>query len=191
MRKSVYIGMGLFCVSFFFIHCSFAQTQQTVEPLPDITLTIPENADHITYLGLTGKAGEPFKLTDINADVLMIELFSMYCPYCQKAAPVVNELYELMEKRSGPDMKLVIIGIGANNTDLEVKTFQEGFDIKFPMFSDPDMSIYKILAGQGTPTFIACKSDGENNRQIFFRKSGGFRNAQLFLNNLLNESGVR
>ena len=158
------------------------------EPLPEITLTTPESADHIKYLGLKSKAGESFTLSDIDADILMIELFSMYCPYCQKAAPVVNELYALMEKKSQPDMKLVIIGIGANNTDLEVETFQKGFDIPFPMFSDPDMSSYKTLAGAGTPTFIACKKDGENKHQIFFRKSGGFRDAPLFFNNLLKYS---
>ena len=83
----------------------------------------------------------------------MIELFSMYCPYCQKAAPTVNELYEKMEQVKRPDLKLVIIGIGANNTDLEVDTFRKGFDIEFPLFSDPDMSIYNTLEGKGTPGF--------------------------------------
>ena len=165
-----------------------ATAQTDTESLPEVTLTTPDSVDHIKYLGLKSKTGEPFTLRDIDADILMIELFSMYCPYCQKAAPVVNELYELLEKKKTPDMKLVIIGIGANNTDLEVDTFRKGFDIPFPMFSDPDLSIYKALAGAGTPTFIGCKRDAENNQLIFFRKSGGFRDAPLFLNNLLRQS---
>lgn len=170
---------------------SAASTQPELEPLPDTTLVTPENSDHIKYLGLKGKAGDPFRLSDIDADILMIELFSMYCPTCQRAAPYVNELYDLLEQRNRPDLKLVIIGIGANNTDLEVETFRKGFDIKFPLFSDPDLSLYKTLAGAGTPTFIGCKRDGDGSRQIFYRKPGGFRDAELFLKHVMERSGKK
>ena len=114
----------------------------------------------------------------------------MYCPYCQDAAPAVNELFTLMEQRKRPDLKLVIIGIGANNTDMEVDYFRKGFDIQFPLFSDPDLTIYTTLAGAGTPTFIGCLKDGGNST-IFFRKSGGFTDPPGFLDKLLNRAGKK
>lgn len=191
MRKTTVFTLLVFIVPFLFTGTSIADTTSAVELLPEVTLTVPENKAHIQYLGLKGEPGTPFKLSDIDADILMIELFSMYCPYCQKAAPAVNELYELLEQKKRPDLKLVIIGIGANNTDLEVDTFRQGYNIVFPLFSDPDLSIYKTLAGAGTPTFIGCKKDGDKNSVIFFRKSGGFTNTSEFLDNLMNRSGLK
>ena len=96
-----------------------------------------------------------------------------------------------MEQVKREDLKPVIIGIGANNTDLEVDTFREGFGIKFPLFSDPDMSIYNTLAGKGTPGFIGCKKGDGNKTVIFLRKSGGFPDANAFFDNLLSTSGLQ
>ncbi len=190
MRKTTVFTLLIFIVFISFI-CIAAETKPETEPLPDITLTVPDNKEHIQYMGLKGEPGTPFKLSDIDADILMIELFSMYCPYCQNAAPAVNELYDKMEELKRPDLKLVIIGIGANNTDLEVDTFRQGFSIKFPLFSDSDMSIYKALAGAGTPTFIGCKRDEKNKSVVFFRKSGGFTNPPEFLEKLINSAGLK
>ena len=191
MKKCIIFALLLFIVSFVFTGTSIAETKSETELLPDITLTVPANTAHVQYLGLKGEPGTPFKSSDIDADILMIELFSMYCPYCQKAAPTINELYEKMEQKKRPDLKLVIIGIGANNTDLEVDTFRHGFDIAFPLFSDPDLSIYETLAGAGTPTFIGCKKGETGKNLIFFRKSGGFKDPSEFLNGLINRSGLK
>ena len=191
MRKTTLLALLILIFLISFTGFSLAETKPDTEPLPDITLNVPENKEHIQYLGLKGEPGTPFKLSDIDADILMIELFSMYCPYCQNAAPAVNELYTLMEQKKRSDLKLVIIGIGANNTDLEVDTFRQGFDIKFPLFSDSDMPIYKTLAGAGTPTFIGCKKEGDNKTTIFFRKSGGFTDPPEFLDKLLNHAGTK
>ncbi len=190
MRKTSVLTLLIFFVSFFITVTSIADTKSDVELLPDVTLTVPENREYIQYLGLKGEPGTAFMLSNIDADILVIELFSMYCPHCQKAAPAVNELYEKMEQMKRPDLKLVIIGIGANNTNLEVDTFRKGFDIAFPLFSDPDLSISRTLASAGTPTFIGCKKDGDKS-VIFFRKSGRFTDPPEFLNNLLNLSGLK
>ena len=44
--------------------------------LPEFTLSVPKNDEHQEYLGLTGK--ESFKISEINAEVVIIEIFSMY-----------------------------------------------------------------------------------------------------------------
>lgn len=189
--RNVNVCMLLVFAVFFITSSVNATSESDVELLPDITLKVPENKAHAEYLGLKGDAGTPFKLSDIDADILMVELFSMYCPFCQKAAPTVNELYQEMEKRKRPDLKLVIIGIGANNTDLEVNTFRDEFSIQFPLFSDSDMAIYKTLEGKGTPGFIGSKKGDAGKSVIFYRKSGGFTDVPAFLDNLLNESGLK
>ena len=44
--------------------------------LPEFTLPVPKSDEHQKYLGLAGK--ESFKISDISADVVIIEIFSMY-----------------------------------------------------------------------------------------------------------------
>jgi len=162
----------------------------TPEMLPDLTLTVPENDTYKSYLGLTGKAGESFALTDIQADILLIELFSMYCPFCQNEAPIVNELYEKMEEVSQKGPVVKIIGLGASNTQFEVEHFKETYNVPFPLFPDQDMSMYKALGGEGTPGFIGCRMDNGGKATIVLRNSGGFYSADDFLKELLENSGL-
>jgi hypothetical protein len=45
-------------------------------PLPNFTLNVPESAPSRQYLGLDNKA--TFKIPEIDAAVVIIEIFSMY-----------------------------------------------------------------------------------------------------------------
>jgi len=160
------------------------------EPLPELVLTIPENGHYQTYLGLAGKAGEKFTLADVQADILLIELFSMYCPYCQNEAPRVNELYEKMEEVSKKGIKVKIIGLGASNSQFEVEHFRDTYNVPFPLFPDRDMSMYKALAGDGTPGFIGCRLKDGGAATIVLRNSGGFFSAEDFLKELIQAAGL-
>lgn len=168
-----------------------SESATTPETLPELVFTVPENEFYKSYLGLTGKAGESFTPSDVQADILLIELFSMYCPFCQKEAPLVNELYEKMEKvsKSGPVVK--IIGLGASNSQFEVEHFRDTYNVPFPLFPDKDMSMYKALSGSGTPGFIGCriKKNGEK-ATIVLRNSGGFYSSDDFLKELITKSGL-
>ena len=55
-----------------------ADTKPPVEGgyLPKINLSVPENSDLQQYLGVNGK--ESFTIPEIKADVVIIEIFSMY-----------------------------------------------------------------------------------------------------------------
>jgi hypothetical protein len=44
--------------------------------LPDIALSVPSDPDLQNYLGVTGK--KAFSIPDIKADVVIVEIFSMY-----------------------------------------------------------------------------------------------------------------
>jgi hypothetical protein len=44
--------------------------------LPEFTLSVPKSNEHQEYLGLTGK--ESFEIPEISAEVVIIEIFSMY-----------------------------------------------------------------------------------------------------------------
>ena len=44
--------------------------------LPEFTLPVPKSDAHQEYLGLAGK--DAFKISEISAEVVIIEIFSMY-----------------------------------------------------------------------------------------------------------------
>lgn len=156
--------------------------------LPNLTLTVPDNAEHRNYLGLKGEPGDSFTFNDIDADVLLIELFSMYCPFCQQEAPLVNKLYEAMNDISRPDLKVKIIGLGAKNSEFEVDHFRKTFQVNFPLFPDPELFLYNTLKGKGTPFFIGCKKNGDNSFTVVLRQAGGFHQSEDFLHELLKKS---
>ena len=52
------------------------------EKLFDFTLPVPAERADRNYLGLSGW-GKTFKVADIKANLVLIEILSMYCPFCQ------------------------------------------------------------------------------------------------------------
>lgn len=167
-----------------------AESVATTEKMPDLVLPVPDNDFYKSYLGLSDKVGETFSVADVNADIIVIELFSMYCPFCQKEAPLVNELYEKMEEvsKNGPVVK--IIGLGASNSQFEVEHFRDTYNVPFPLFPDKDMSMYKALGGAGTPGFIGCRLKSGENGIIILRNSGGFYSSDEFLKELIEKSSL-
>jgi peroxiredoxin len=135
------------------------------EALANLRLSMPESATSKNYLGLKGTG--TFTMSQIKADTVIIEIFSMYCPICQSEAPVVNELHRLIEKTPSLKGKVKLIGIGAGNSAFEVEVFRKKYNILFPLFPDEKFGIQKALSSPiRTPTFIAIKGYGGKRLKV-------------------------
>jgi len=156
--------------------------------LPEITLSVPEVQTHQNYLGIT-KNKKTFHIPEIKAEVVLIEIFSMYCPYCQKDAPVVNELYNKIEQDEKLKNKIKLIGIGAGNSPFEVDFFQKTYNVNFPLFPDGEFIIHKMLGEMRTPYFIGVKMNKDGTHSIFYSKRGAIEDASKFLNLILSKAG--
>ena len=157
--------------------------------LPLINLDMPKNPVQRSYLGLSGEG--LFNILQIKAEVLIIQIFSMYCPLCQREAPRVNELFENIEKDPKARGKLKLIGIGAGNSRFEVDIFQKAYKVPFPLFSDGDFSIHKSLGEVRTPYFIGVKINDDGSHEIFYSSVGGFEKAEEFLQMMFELSGLK
>ena len=158
------------------------------ESLPPFKLPIPQDASAQRYLGLSG-AGQ-FTIAQIEAKVVIIQIFSMYCPVCQKEASRVNKLYRTIQKRKDLKNKIKIIGIGTGNTSFEVGFFQKKYEVDFPLFSDEDLSIHKILGKLRTPYFIGVKINRDGSNEVFYSRLGQFRDVNGFLKRIVELSGL-
>lgn len=159
------------------------------ETLPVFNLPIPKNPAEKTYLGLSGDG--LFKIPQIKARVVIVEIYSMYCPYCQKDAPGMNELYNLIEKNPNLKNKIKIIGIGAGNTSFEVETFKKTYQVPFPLFPDKDFSIHKACGEVRTPYFIVVKINDDGSHQIVHAQLGNYPGAEPFWEIVLKASGLK
>ncbi len=159
------------------------------EVLPVINLPVPKNPDERNYLGLSGSG--LFKIPQIRAKVVIIEIFSMYCPYCQKDAPGVNELYRLIENNPDIKNKIKLIGIGAGNSLYEVEVYKKTYTVPFPLFPDKDFTIHKVCGEVRTPYFMVVKINEDGTHQIVHNQLGGYPGAEPFLELVLKASGLK
>ncbi|MGZ3604757.1 MAG: peroxiredoxin family protein [Thermodesulfobacteriota bacterium] len=159
------------------------------EQLPVINLPIPKNSDERNYLGLSGTG--LFKIPQIKSKVVIIEIFSMYCPYCQKDAPGVNELYRLIENNADIKDKIKLIGLGAGNSSYEVGVYKNNYSVPFPLFPDKDFEIHKACGEVRTPYFIVVRINEDGTHQIVHSQLGNYPGAQPFLEIVLKASGIK
>jgi len=157
--------------------------------LPAINLPIPKSPEEKSYLGLSGDGF--FKIPQIKAKVVITEIFSMYCPYCQKDAPRINELYQMIENNPDLKTKIKLIGIGAGNSPYEVNVFKKTYAIPFPLFPDKDFVIHKAYGEVRTPYFIAVKINDDGTHQVIHSQLGDFQGAEPFLELILKASGLK
>ncbi len=171
---------------FFLLTCPAWCASSTINL--DFFLPAPEKEIHQHYLGL--EKGEMFSIEQIQAQVIIVEIYSMYCPICQREAGNVNRLYKYIQNNDRYRDKVKLIGIGAGNSDFEVTFFKKNYNIEFPLFSDRDFVIHKKVGEPGTPFFIGLKRNKDGKLEIFFTQSGKIKNPETFPEELLKDSGI-
>jgi peroxiredoxin len=159
------------------------------DKLPVISLPIPKNLEEKNYLGLSGEGF--FKISQIKAKDVLINIFSLYCPICQGTASAVVEMYDRIENNPGLKNKIKLIGIGAGNTVLEVDIFKQTYHIPFPMFPDENFKIHQALGEVRTPFFIAVRMNGDGSYEIVHTHLGGLTDARAFLDLIVEAYGLK
>jgi peroxiredoxin len=159
------------------------------EPFPAITLPMPKDAEEKNYLGLTGSG--PFKISQVKAQAVLIEIYSMYCPYCQKDAPGINELFQAIE--GDPELKgrIKIIGIGAGNSLYEAGVYKKTYNVPFPLIPDERFDLHKALGETRTPYFILVRIDQGGAGLVTYSELSGFKGVESFLEIIRTSAGIR
>ncbi len=151
----------------------------------DFSLPVPQSLYHQKYLGVSGS---DFMVKQIKAEIVIIEIFSMYCPICQREAVNVNRLFELIEKKSELKQRVKLIGIGAGNSDFEVDFFKKKYRILFPLFSDATFALHKKIGQVRTPHFFGLKLEDNNRFNVFYSTSGNISDPEKFLETILKKA---
>ena len=156
---------------------------------PVINLSSPKNPDDKIYLGVSGKG--PFRVDQIKAEVVIIQILNHYCPTCQTTAKEMTELYQLIENNPTHRGKMKLIGIGAGNSLHEVEAFKETHNLPFPILPDKDFTIHKALGEVRTPHTIAVRIGAKSPYKVVYSQPGGFAEPDQFLELILNACGLK
>ncbi|MBP7766386.1 MAG: TlpA family protein disulfide reductase [Deltaproteobacteria bacterium] len=184
----VFVAVGIFA----FLTAASASPLQPPQPgqsLPEMKLPKPAEGKDLRYLGLSGSG--TFTVDQIKTQAVILQVFSMYCPYCQKDAPNMNRFFGLIENNPGLKGKIKILGVGAGNSTFEVNTFKKKYQVPFPLVPDADFSVHKLLGEVRTPYFIVVKLNGSKKAEVVYSRLGAHENIEAFLADVVRLANVQ
>jgi len=120
-------------------------------PFPEIDLPAPALASERAYLGLTGK--QPFRISQLSCDGVVIILFSVYCVPCRKEMPKIRNLVNVLNQQS-TEKNVKVLGIAVGNTPREIELFRKEFHVNFPLIPDYDFDVHMSLGELRTPAHL-------------------------------------
>lgn len=103
----------------------------------------------------------------------------------------MNALYGKIEADPALKGKVKLVGIGVGNSPYEVGVFKKKYNIPFPLFSDGDFKIHKLVGEVRTPYFIGVKIYPDGTHRVFFSRLGVLGNVDQFLADIVKLSGVK
>jgi hypothetical protein len=127
--------------------------------IPQINLSAPKAPELQNYLGV--QSDSEFNITQIHTKLILIEILNAFCPDCRKNASQMNQIFNIIENDADLKPNLKFIGIAAGNNANEVDPFVKEYNIKFPVFPDPDNKIHELLGGAGPPGVILSDIAGK------------------------------
>jgi peroxiredoxin len=88
--------------------------------------------------------GQTMTLSDLQAQVLVINFWASWCPPCRAEMPAIQQVYERYR-----DQGLVVLAVNLQEKDAQVAAFTDRQGLTFPILMDRDGSIfdrYRVMA---------------------------------------------
>jgi peroxiredoxin len=135
------------------------------------------------YLGLTDDT-KPI-LRNVDADLIIVEFLTIYCPSCQIQAPVLNRLYSETLEDTGLQSRMKVMGIGLGNSKKEIDRFKQVRGVEFPILPDPKFEVYeKLSISRRTPYTVMLKKDKAGNFVLVASHTGVIESYESYMSEI-------
>lgn len=125
--------------------------------LPSIEFNPPPLKEDAAYLAVRN---QPFKLAQIKARLVWLEVIGIYCTRCYEQAPKINRLHKALAK-AGLAGQVKMLAVAAGGTVIECEHVRKNKQYLYPVAPDEDFRIHKILGEPRTPfAMLVNTSDG-------------------------------
>ena len=141
------------------VYASQGQPYLAGSQLSQFTLPAPDSQQTLSYLGL--RTMDPCTISQIDAKLVLIEFVNALCPHCHANAPIVNRLYQVIEKDPALARDVRIIAICVGNDKTQTGAFKKSFKVPFPVFADQNLVIAQAVKLQKTPTMVLVTRSGK------------------------------
>jgi len=125
--------------------------------LPSFQLPAPLLETDVNYLGLKEST---FQLRDVNCQVLVLEIIGVYCPRCYQQAPLFNQLFARLNRKSMGD-KVKMLAIAAGGTTNEIEHLRKTGSYEFPVVNDEPYTVHKLMGEPRTPFTLLVDREGK------------------------------
>lgn len=179
MNKRKYILAIFFLLLSYKIVYGAKKTIGFAIPFPDLTFRQTLQKEDLTYLGITpGKFKRVFSFREIRGALFLIEYLNIYCFNCVGQAPILNEVYEQIERDPLLKGRVKIIGIAAGNNLEEVRNFKAQHKIPYPILQDPNFDAHQAVGAPRTPFMIWVRKDKEGRGVVVSTHLGLFESSK-------------
>ena len=144
------------------------------DAFPEVALKTPAQANDRTYLGISGD--NPFKINDLKAEVILVEIFDVYCLPCQKQVPLYKQLFGQIQSNPAAKDRIKMIGIAVGNDEAEIKKFRDHFQVPYPIISDQKYLLHEAVGGPPAPFSVIVRKEPGGKSALVADTHLGFNN---------------
>ncbi len=149
---------------------------------PETELFAPRAKTDQNYLGIADKSG--FYLKEVKADAMVVEFMNVHCLHCKMQAPILDKVYEAIEK--DPDMKgrVKLLSIGVGNREKDMEKFRQEKKVPFPMIPDRDFVAMENIGYPDATPFIMILKRENGNFVVKYAQKGMIKTPEGFLDRI-------
>lgn len=128
---------------------------QIGEPFPDTAVNAPQASSDRGYLGLPSDG--LFSVSDISADLVLVEMLNVHCEDCLKRVEVYNTLFRKIAADPATRDRVKMMAVAVGNTAAEIQTFSSEYPVLFPVVADPRFNLHAATGRPVTPFSILVR----------------------------------
>lgn len=126
---------------------------------------IIKEGDLMPAFTIVSDDGSAFQSSSLKGKVVFINFFATWCPPCQKE---LAEVQNVLWPKYSSNKDFVMLTIGREHTDAELKTYNEKKGFTFPLYPDRGRKIFDAFAKSLIPRSYLIGKDGK----VIYRSVG-------------------
>jgi len=129
--------------------------------------------------------GTPVTLSQYRGQVVLLNLWALWCRPCIDEMPSMQKLYDSMQ---GEEFVLLAVEVGRSKPP-EVREFVAAHDLAFPVLLDTESQMKGLYAITGVPETFLLARDGRVERKVIGSRDWGSNRALADIQRLLDDQG--
>jgi peroxiredoxin len=136
--------------------CAFASNLSAAEQ-SEFESTLTKVGQQVPEIAWVTLDGQKFDAKTLSGKVVLINFFATWCGPCMQEMPHLQK--EVFQKFK--DKNFVMVAIGREHNDAELKDFRKKREFTIPIAADPERKIYGRFATQYIPRNYVIAPDGK------------------------------